>query len=315
MYSPSSRLLTVLELLQSHKEISGTEIARRLEVDKRTVRRYIVMLQDMGIPIEGERGPHGAYHLERGFKLPPMMFTDEEAVAITLSLLAMREFRFPISGLAVEGAIAKSERVLPEKLFRQVRALQTAIVFNFSTPFKVLEGDFLAILSLASHEAKQVRLSYEAWGGAATERVFDPYGIVFNDGFWYTAGYCHLREDLRSFRLDRIVALEALDGDFEAPSDFDILNYILNSVAQLSNPNEVEIILHTSFENAKATIPTIMGTLEETEKGVILRRSASQLEWFSNTLLAWDFPMTIVKPEKLREMVREIGRKALAMLD
>src|SRR5262249_24111851 len=138
MYSPTSRLLTVLELLQSYKQISGTEIARRLEVDKRTVRRYIVMLQDMGIPIEAERGPSGAYQLARGYKLPPLMFTDDEAIALTLSLLAIRELRFPINGVAVEGALAKTERVMPEKLFQQARALQEAIIFNVSAIPKTL---------------------------------------------------------------------------------------------------------------------------------------------------------------------------------
>src|SRR5215475_13349935 len=117
MYSPTSRLLTVLELLQSYKQMSGSELARRLEVDTRTVRRYIVTLQDMGIPVEGERGPYGTYQLQRGYKLPPLMFTDSEAVALTLGLLAIREFRFPVDVAAVEGALAKTERVLPEPLF------------------------------------------------------------------------------------------------------------------------------------------------------------------------------------------------------
>src|SRR4030095_3022241 len=130
MYSPTTRLLTVLELLQSYKQMSGTEIARRLEIDGRTVRRYIVMLQDMGIPVEAERGPYGAYQLHRGFKLTPLMFTDTEAIALTLGLLAIREFRFPVDVAAVEGALAKTERVMPEKLFHQARALQEAITFN-----------------------------------------------------------------------------------------------------------------------------------------------------------------------------------------
>src|SRR5215207_10621404 len=121
MYSPTTRLLTVLELLQSYTQMSGAEIARRLEVDGRTVRRYIMMLQDMGIPVEAERGPEGAYQLQRGYKLPPLMFTDSEAVALTLGLIMMRVYRFPVDVAAVEGALAKTERVMPEKLLHQVR--------------------------------------------------------------------------------------------------------------------------------------------------------------------------------------------------
>src|SRR5919108_2843948 len=101
MYSPTTRLLSVLELLQSRKQMSGSEIARRLEVDPRTIRRYIVMLQDMGIPVEAERGPYGAYQLQRGYKLPPLMYNDAEAIALTLGLVAIREFRFPVDVAAV----------------------------------------------------------------------------------------------------------------------------------------------------------------------------------------------------------------------
>src|SRR5512134_1990405 len=130
MYSPTTRLLSVLELLQSRKQMSGSEIAQRLEVDPRTVRRYIVMLQDMGIPVEAERGPYGSYQLRRGHRIPPLMFTESEAIALTLGLLAIREFRFPVEVAAVESALAKTERVLPEKLLQQARALQETITFH-----------------------------------------------------------------------------------------------------------------------------------------------------------------------------------------
>src|SRR6185436_5479195 len=126
MYSPTTRLLTVLELLQSYKQISGPDIARRLEIDVRTVRRYIVMLQDMGIPVEAERGPYGAYQLQRGHRLPPLLYNDAEAVALTLGLLAIRELQFPVDVVAVEGALAKTERLLPANVFQQVRGLQEA---------------------------------------------------------------------------------------------------------------------------------------------------------------------------------------------
>lgn len=130
MYSPTTRLLTVLELLESRHQMSGPELARRLEVDERTVRRYIVMLQDMGIPVEAVRGVYGAYRLRRGHRVPPLMFTDGEAVALTLGLLAIREFRFPVDVAAVEGALAKTERVLPEQPLQQARSLQEAITFH-----------------------------------------------------------------------------------------------------------------------------------------------------------------------------------------
>src|SRR5262245_48115208 len=113
MYSPTTRVLTVLELLQSRERVTGAEIAERLEVHIRTVRRYIAMLEELGIPIEAERGRYGAYRLLPGYKLPPLMFTPEEALATMLGLLAVRRLGLAATAPGVEGAIAKWERVLP----------------------------------------------------------------------------------------------------------------------------------------------------------------------------------------------------------
>src|SRR5437588_13133646 len=112
MYFPTTRVLTVLELLQSHQRLSGPDIAERLEVNPRTVRRYITMLQDLGIPVEAERGRYGTYRLRPGFKLPPLMFTEEEALALTLGLLGGHKTGLAVAGPAVEVEVAKVERVL-----------------------------------------------------------------------------------------------------------------------------------------------------------------------------------------------------------
>jgi predicted DNA-binding transcriptional regulator YafY len=314
MYSPTTRLLTILELLQSYKQMSGPEMARRLEIDVRTVRRYIVMLQDMGIPVETERGPYGAYQLQRGYKLPPLMFTDAEAVALTLGLLAIREFHFPVDVAAVEGALAKTERVMPEKLLNQARGLQEAIQFNVPTPPPALRNNFLVTLSSAVQQRQRVRLRYRSWNGEETEREFDPYGIVFNDGYWHTAGYCHLRHDLRTFRLDRIVALEMGDDSFERPEDFDVLGHVLTSIALMPGTEQIEVVMETSMERAQKVIPPIMGTLEASEKGIVFRRAASQLEWVAHILISADFPVHVVQTAELRQMLRDIAAKALKMV-
>src|SRR5436853_2033906 len=116
MYFPTTRVLTVLELLQSHQRLSGPDIAERLEVNPRSVRRYITMLQDMGIPVEAERGRYGGYKLRPNFKLPPLMWTEDEALAITLGLQAARQLGLTQTAPIVESALAKVERVLPPAL-------------------------------------------------------------------------------------------------------------------------------------------------------------------------------------------------------
>ena len=315
MYSPTTRLLTVLELLQSYKQMSGAEIARRLEVDKRTVRRYIVMLQDMGIPIEAERGPYGAYQLQRGYKLPPLMFTDEEAISLTLSLLAIRKFQLPVDVVAVEGALAKTERVMPEKLLKQARALQEAITFNVvPSPFK-LQNEFVVILSSAVQQRQRLRLRYLSWRGDESERAYDPYGILFNEGYWYTSGYCHLRQDLRTFRLDRIVSIEPLEQSFERPKDFDMLGHVLDSMALMPGAYQLEVLIKAPMEEAQQVIPRAMGTLEQTDEGVLLRRAIPQVDWIAYFLVGLDLPLRVIQPVELRDAIRAIAKKALHMVE
>jgi predicted DNA-binding transcriptional regulator YafY len=314
MNSPTARLLTVLELLQSYKRISGTELARRLEVDGRTVRRYITMLQDMGIPVEAERGPHGSYQLRRGYKLPPLMFTDTEAIALTMGLLTIREYHFPVDVAAVEGALAKTERVMPEKLLHQARALQETIAFAVSPAPTNFQSNFVTILSSAAHQRQQVHLKYQAFSGQESERDFDPYGIVVNEGFWYTSGYCHKAQSLRTFRLDRILGLELNDASFERPADFDVLAHVHSSLAMMPGVTEVKVIMETTLERAKEYITPMMGTLEETDRGILFRRAAYQLDWIYHVLLSADFPVHIIQPEELKDMLRQASRRALQMV-
>ncbi len=315
MYSPTTRLLTVLELLQSYKQMSGAEIARRLEVDKRTVRRYIVMLQDMGIPIEAERGPYGAYQLQRGYKLPPLMFTDEEAISLTLSLLAIRKFQLPVDVVAVEGALAKTERVMPEKLLKQARALQEAITFNVVPPPFKLQNEFVVILSSAVQQRQRLRLRYLSWRGDESERAYDPYGILFNEGYWYTSGYCHLRQDLRTFRLDRIVSIEPLEQSFERPKDFDMLGHVLDSMALMPGAYQLEVLIKAPMEEAEQVIPRALGTLEQTDEGVLLRRAIPQVDWIAYFLVGLDLPLRVIQPVELRDAIRAIAKKALHMVE
>lgn len=310
MYSPTTRLLTILEILQSYKHMSGSELARRLEVDVRTIRRYIVMLQDMGIPVEAERGPYGAYQLQRGYKLPPLMFNDAEAIALTLGLLAIREFRFPVDVAAVEGALAKTERVMPEKLLQQARSLQESISFNVQVAPTQPQHNLVVPLSSAIQQRQRVRMSYLAWNGEATERTFDPYGIVFNEGYWYTAGYCHLRQDLRTFRLDRVASLELTEGTFQRPDDFDTLEHVLLSLTSWMDVRPIEILMQTTLEKAQEVTASLMGTVEEVEGGVLFHRAPYQLEWVAHMLISFDFPLTIRQPLELREMVRKLGERA-----
>jgi predicted DNA-binding transcriptional regulator YafY len=187
--------------------MSGTELAKRLEVDRRTVRRYIIQLQDLGIPVEAERGRYGAYRLRPGFKLPPLMFSENEAIALTLGLLAARRLKLESTSLTVEGALAKVLRVLPQNLRDRVQAIQkTLVVEDPVTASQLVSHDVVATLGLAIQQRRQVRLCYQAFDGTVSQRLVDPYGLVYRTACWYAVAYCHLRSDLRTFRLDRVAS-------------------------------------------------------------------------------------------------------------
>ena len=204
MNHPTSRVLAVLELLQTHGLLSGTELAARIEVDRRTIRRYIALLEEIGIPITTERGPLGGYKLVAGYKLPPMMFTNDEALALSLGLAAAKGFGLANGMHAIGGAQAKLDRVMPGNLRGRMRAISESVTF---AQRRLNHGDnaSLQILSSSAHGQQIVRLRYQSPSGDESERDFDPYGLAFSGGRWYTVGFCHLRKNLRSFRLDRVV--------------------------------------------------------------------------------------------------------------
>src|SRR6266566_2904888 len=232
MYFPTTRVLTVLELLQSHQRLNGPDIAERLEVNPRTVRRYITMLQDLGIPVEAERGRYGTYRLLPGFKLPPLMFTEDEALALTLGLKAARRMGLALTAPAVEGALAKVERVLPVPLRTRVRAVEEAVLLHLAPPRDLPAQALVLPLSTAVQEQRQVLLRHRSAQGDETERRFDAYGLVYRAGRWYAAGHCHLREAVRVFRLDRIQQATLWDEPFTRPAEFDPLACVLRTLAE-----------------------------------------------------------------------------------
>ncbi len=263
MYHPTTRVLTVLELLQAYGRIGGPELAARLEVNIRTVRHYITLLQDLGIPVESERGRGGGYRLRPGFKLPPLMFTEDEALALTLGLMVARRLgpggdRTP----AVEGALAKVERVMPATLRARIQAVQETLVIAGSAHFAAPAGAMVLTFSSAAQQRRRVQMGYRGLSEQETERALDPYGVVFYDGRWFAVGYCHLRADLRIFRLDRVLWAELRQEPFERPADFDSLAYVMRSLANAPATWAVEVLLETTLDEARQRVPAAMATLD-----------------------------------------------------
>lgn len=314
MYHPTTRVLTILELLQSRGRMGGSELAARLEVDLRTVRRYIAMLQDMGIPVETTRGPGGGYRLRPGFKLPPLMFTDDEALAITFSLMMARRQGGLADAPALEGAFAKIERVLPEALRSRVQAVQSSVAFVSEPPAGQTPNERVLLFSTAVQQHRRVRVRYLS-RREDTERSVDPYGVVLHWDLWYMVGWCHLRRAVRVFRIDRIVEADLEDMHFERPTDFNSLEVVLDSLAKAPDGWPVEVLLETTFEDAKRLIPPGVAMLEEAKGGVLLRAHVKRLEWLARLMLTWERQFIIRHPQELREALRTVAAEAYALAE
>lgn len=310
MYHPTSRVLTVLELLQSRPSITGPELAARLEMDVRTVRRYIMHLQDVGIPVESTVGRTGGYRLRPGFKLPPLIFTEEEATAIMLGLLGTSWLEIGQSSVSVEGALAKVSRVLPLHAKERLQAMSSHLFF-FS-PHQEEKPDVSLLLSVSEAIGQQQRiaLDYRSFNDRVTHRKVEPYGMIGWDGHWYLIGYCCLRQDYRKFRLDRIQHVEVLDESFERPEDFDCREYIIKSYSSERAPWQIEVEFQAPLYTVQQKIPSSYGTLTATPSGGTLFQSpAYTLESQARYLISLNLPFVVHKPAELRQALLRLAEQ------
>lgn len=302
MAKPTTRVLAVLDLLQTHGRMSGPELARRIGVDVRTLRRYIVMLEDLGIPLTTERGRYGSYMLVAGYRLPPMMFTNDEAVALSVGMVAARGLGLAEAAPAVESAQAKLARVMPGNLQRHVRAIADTVRIDLASATHAPDSNTaLVTLTSAAQAQQRVHLQYTTTDGHYTERLFDPYGLAFWSGSWYVLGMCHLRQALRSFRLDRMREVVLLDDHFERPTGFDALATLMHSVGRIPRKHTVEVLLRTDLPTARQVFSSTFGVLEPIDSGTLLRSSADDLDWFARRLAGLTFDFDIRRPDRLHE--------------
>lgn len=313
MNHPATRILAVLELLQTHGRMSGAELSRRLSVDRRTLRRYIARLEEIGIPLMTERGPHGGYQLISGYKLPPMMFTNDEALVLSLGLVAARGVGLAEGAPAVASAQAKLERVMPAKIQQRVRAVDATVALDYSADSALGDSQILASFSAAAHAGLSVLMRYQDASGDESEREFDAYGLAYRSRRWYVAGFCHLRGGLRSFRLDRVASVVPLERKFVRPPGFDVLSHLALSIATLPRAFPVEVLLRTSLEAAQRVLVPTLGVLEPVGEAVLLRGQADNVEWFARELARLPWSFEIRSPPALVDAVRKHASRLMAL--
>jgi len=305
VYRPTARVLTVLELLQSRGYMTGAELARKLEVDIRTVRHYIETLIDLGIPVEARRGRYGAYRLRPGYKLPPLIFTEDEALALTLSLLVAKESGLAQVAPAFDGALAKIERVLPATTRTRIQAVEQTVAFAGGAAPTAPSGLAVLTLSSAIQSGRRVLMDYQSSQEELTQRAFDPYGIAYHLGLWYTIGYCHLRQDQRLFRLDRIAAIEIMSDTFTRPANFSALEEVQRVLATVKRQWRIEVWLQTTLQEAQRQLRSANALFEEKNGGVLFRVEVADLPWMARLLAGLGIPFLIHHPPELHAVMRE----------
>jgi predicted DNA-binding transcriptional regulator YafY len=311
MLAPTARLLELLELLQAQPLTTGREIAAALDVDSRTVRRYIEALQELGIPVEGQRGVGGGYRVRPGYRLPPLMLSEDEAVVVVLGLIAARREGLDGERGSVDGALAKVHRVLPDTLRRKAEALEATLAFTRAARQGApVAGESVLLIADAIRRRRRIRTEYRTHAGERSRRALSPHGLVFHAGRWYLAAFDHLRDALRTFRVDRMTSIILLrEAAVAAPAGFDAVEHVSASLAQVPWGHEVEVVLDLSLDEAKRRLPRTLATLTETDEGTLLRMQVGSLEWMASVLAGLGCGFEIRSPDELRQHVRELARR------
>ncbi len=317
MANTATRLITLLMLLQRQPNQKASDLAAKLGISVRSLHRYVGMLDEMGIPIYSERGPYGGFSLVRGYKMPPLVFNPEEAVAIYLGTSLVHEMWGRLYAEAAQGALAKLDNVLPEEQRNEIAWARKSLVTtglhraHLDTLTPLLEK-----LRRAARERRRVKMTYQ--GGSSHdlhERQVDPYALVYRWGWWYLFGYCHLRRALRSFRVDRIAELTVLDKAFEIPEDFDIHAHVAKG---FESATQVRVVLQFAPEFAYIAMENraYCDSVEEQPDGsVIVTMTTPDLQWAASTASSYGPIVTVLEPAELRQMMGDWARAVAAKYD
>src|SRR5258708_7282840 len=315
MYYSTSRVLAVLDLLQNHGQMRGDDLAARLEVDVRTVRRYALILRERGIPVEVKRGSYGGYSLPAGYR-QPLALTKDEALALTYGLLGAGKQALGLDERDAARTLKKVTRVLPAATRDLIGALDGAVTFATPRPAGDIGGapKWLDAVVQAIQARQRVRIHYHAQKGDVTERDVDPYQVAYRAGRWYLVGHCHLRADLRVFRLDHIQHARALAETF-TPQPVDAIAAVERSIAQVPWPWDFALLPDPPLDTLRSRMPATVASFPPQADGVLLRGFADDLDWLAWTLSCLRCPLVIVRPVELPDPVRRLADRLRTIAD
>ena len=309
MLETSARLLRLLSLLQAHREWSGADLADRLGVTPRTVRRDVDRLRELGYPVEAQRGVDGGYQLAAGAALPPLVVDDEEAVALAVGLQTAAQG--PVEGIAESSVrvLAKIIQVMPARLRRRVDALRAMTVpaapgSQLSAP---VDPNVLTMIALACRDDERIRFDYVAADGRHTERHVEPHRLVSLGRRWYLVGYDLLRNDWRSFRIDRLADPRGTGARFrqrELPAT-DAAAFVRVGLGSVPMPIRTEVVVHAPLEQVRAKVGR-WSTVEEIDANHCrMTMTSDTLDWPIMALGTLGADFDVIGPPELLDQLHE----------
>jgi predicted DNA-binding transcriptional regulator YafY len=313
MANTSTRTLRLLSLLQTHRYWPGTELAERLGVSVRTLRRDIDRLRELGYPVEAQRGVDGGYELAAGAALPPLVIDDEEAVALAVGLQAAAQGA--VEGIAESSvrALAKVVQVMPARLRRQVEALRAMTVpAGWDGPARAgVDPGVLTTVALACRDSEHLRFAYTAVGGQHTDRHVEPHRLVCLGRRWYLVAYDLTRHDWRSFRVDRLTAPHGTGSRFR-PRDLpaaDAAEFVRAGLNNLPHPYRVEVLVDAPAATVRERIGR-WSTVEEVDaEHCRVRMTADSLDWPTMALGVLGADFRVLDPPELLAQIHNWGAR------
>lgn len=311
MSTTGARTLQLLALLQTHRYWPGPELATRLEVSPRTLRRDVDRLRELGYPVDASRGVDGGYQLAAGASLPPLVVDDDEAVALAVGLRTAAQSG--IAGIedASVRALAKVVQVMPSRLRRRVDALRTSTVAGAIRQGPTVDAEVLTVVAQACRDEERLDFAYVARDGERTERRVEPHTLVSVERRWYLVAYDLGRFDWRSFRLDRLADPHPTGQRFrprELPAD-DAAAFVTASLGATAETLAIEAIVHAPLDQVQTAIGR-WATAEAMDAATTrIHLSADSAEWALFGLAAVDAPFEVLAPPEVVERARVWGER------
>lgn len=310
MASPSARLLRLLALLQARPSWTAPELAERMEVTDRTVRRDVARLRELGYPVDAEVGPHGGYRLGRGGSLPPLLLGDDEAVAVALGLRLAADAG--VSGIddATVSALAKLEQVLPAPLVAQVRTVHEATAELPGRPPDLVPADRLVALAQACRQGERLRLGYRDREGRETERLVDPHRLVRTGPRWYLVARDVARGEWRTLRVDRVVEVRATRRPVEITDPPDPVELVARGTGIDPYPVRARLRLGVGPEEAARLVPRTVGVLAaDGPDATVVEVGAGSVAGLAAWVAGLGVAVEVRDPPELRAAVAAHGRR------